>query len=1066
MIAVHRPNFILGIVPLFVLSFSAWVHAQRNVVTTPSPGGTVVIQQSGGLPPGAVVVPEGAPGQPPGGPAPGGQPPAIGPDGKPIPPGGPNPPGGKGPDGKGPGGPSEPIKRTSTPPEPPNKKEFEVRPDEKGMVQFQFRNQAWPDLLRWLAETSNLSLDWQELPSDYLNIATQRKQSLEETRDQFNRHLLARGFTMLELDGMIQVVKTAGINVSLVPKVPPEALESLPPNRFVRTSFALTTLIAKEAALEFKPLVSANGTLNPLDSTNRLEAMDSAGNLFEIYRILQEEQSDEAQESLAREFELEFVRAADAREQIISFLGLENKTNRAASGRLSPQELMMQQQEMQMRMQMQQQQQQQQGGKPPASAASNEIYVVANARRNSVIAHAPPDKMAVIAAFLRRIDVPNENSASLQSIETRMKIYRLMSLDPKQFVTSIMAMDALEPTTKLEVDEKNRAIIAYASLSDQLIIQQTLDRLDGSARDFEVIQLRRLRAEDVAGTIKFLMGKEEPKQDDRNRRMFFDPFGYSRQQEPTNEDTFRVGANSQDNQLLLWANEVEIQEVNKLLVKLGEIPPQGLQRSRVRTIDASRSAETKEYLKRLQEAWSKVSPNPLVLPDETEFEKKDALNTPPETSAEATSATSQSKANSQDKSNIENKVEGAGKTEDAGKAEETAKPNAEEKPAKKSDADVTLKQRTANDAIPGGRLSIHQESEGETPKGSATSSKEPNSSEVTTASGTPSNASGTPAEASGTPAEAIRMQFDERGNLVLTGNDLDALDRLEQMMLTNAPPLKRYEVFYIQNARPSWVELNLKDYFKDDEPEKDSNPFAFIFGFDSGPKSKTEDPQLGKKRQLRFISDIDTRSIIVIGADEQQLKTIRSLIKLWDVPEKTNRQKLRFTKLVRIEHSRADSIVEAIKDAYRDLLSTNDKAFSKEAAGGNKESKHEASTETVSDSGGLNFSFTGRLSMGIDRITNSVIVSAEGEDLLKLVIEMIKELDQAAQPSGAVQMIEVGGTNSEAMERALKALIGPKDVQRAPQQPGMEGQQQPNMPNQFQPPESQGNAKGRSRRNG
>ncbi len=1034
--ALHRPSFCLGLIPLLCLTASSTLLAQRTIVATQSGGAPFVIQE-GTLPPGAVVVPQGGPGQPPGvsvpgGPQPGGQPPAMGPDGKPIPPGGANPPGGKSPDGKGAGGPSEPIKRTNTPPEPPNKKEFEVRPDEKGMVQFQFRNQPWPDLLRWLAETSNLSLDWQELPNDYLNIATQRKQSLEETRDQFNRHLLARGFTMLELDGMIQVVKTAGINVSLVPKVPPDALESLPPNRFVRTSFTLTTLIAKEAAVEFKPLVSSNGTLNPLESTNRLEAMDSAGNLLEIYRILQEEQSEEAQESLAREFELEFVRANDAREQIISFLGLENKTNRAASGRMSQQELMMQQQEMQMRMQ-QQQMQQQQGGKPAAPAANNEIYVVANVRRNSVIAHAPPDKMAIIAAFLKRIDVPNENSASLQSIETRMKVYRLMSLDPKQFVTSMMAMDALEPTTKLEVDEKNRAIIAYASLSDQLIIQQTLDRLDGSARDFEVIQLRRLRAEDVAGTIKFLMGKEEPKQDDRNRRMLFDPFGFSRPQEPTNDDSFRVGANSQDNQLLLWANDVEIKEVNKLLVKLGEIPPQGLQRSRVRTIDASRSPETKEYLKRLQEAWSKVSPNPLVLPEDTEFETKDAVNTPPE-------PTSDSKGTET----------GREKPSEAS----VEKEGSEEKGAKKSNADVTQTEGQSTD-VPGGRLSLHQDG-----------SDSPASADAKKSSGDEAAGSKRAATAAETsPADAIRLQFDERGNLILTGDDLDALDRLEQMMLANAPPLKRYEVFYIQNARPSWVELNLKDYFKDDEQEKDSNPFAFIFGFDPGSNRKSEDPQLGKKRQLRFISDIDTRSIIVIGADEQQLKTIRSLIKLWDVPEKTNRQKLRFTKLVRIEHSRAESIVEAIKDAYRDLLSTNDKAFSK-GAGGNKESKHEESTETVSDSGGLNFSFTGRLSMGIDRVTNSVIVSAEGEDLLKLVIEMIKELDQAAQPSGAVQMIQLGGTNSEAMERALKALISPKDDKRAPQQPGMEGQQPPNMPNQFQPPESQGNAKGRSRRNG
>ena len=39
----------------------------------------------------------------------------------------------------------------------------------------------------------------------------------------------------------------------------------------------------------------------------------------------------------------------------------------------------------------------------------------------------------------------------------------------------------------------------------------------------------------------------------------------------TNE--FRVEADVDHNRLLLWANEVELGEVENLLVKLGEIPP-------------------------------------------------------------------------------------------------------------------------------------------------------------------------------------------------------------------------------------------------------------------------------------------------------------------------------------------------------------------------------------------------------------------------------------------------------------------------------------------------------------
>ncbi len=90
------------------------------------------------------------------------------------------------------------------------------------------------------------------------------------------------------------------------------------------------------------------------------------------------------------------------------------------------------------------------------------------------------------------------------------------------------------------------------------------------------------------------------------------------------KDDFRVAANTQDNQVLLWANEIETKEVYKLLEKLGEIPPKGAKRSNVRVIDASRSQETKEYLENLKEAWSRISDVPLTTPDEAEFPRDEA----------------------------------------------------------------------------------------------------------------------------------------------------------------------------------------------------------------------------------------------------------------------------------------------------------------------------------------------------------------------------------------------------------------------------------------------------------
>ncbi len=134
-------------------------------------------------------------------------------------------------------------------------------------------------------------------------------------------------------------------------------------------------------------------------------------------------------------------------------------------------------------------------------------------------------------------------------------------------------MDALEPTTRLEVDEANNAVIAHASLADQYAIQKVIERLDGSARSFEMIQLRRLKADEVAGTIKFLMGATRTRKTTVRTRdaISSTTHGGNRDDDSKNknDDGFRVGASIADNQLLLWCKDRERKEVTNLLVKLG-----------------------------------------------------------------------------------------------------------------------------------------------------------------------------------------------------------------------------------------------------------------------------------------------------------------------------------------------------------------------------------------------------------------------------------------------------------------------------------------------------------------
>jgi hypothetical protein len=269
------------------------------------------------------------------------------------------------------------------------------------------------------------------------------------------------------------------------------------------------------------------------------------------------------------------------------------------------------------------------------------------------------------------------------------------------------------------------------------------------------------------------------------------------------------------------------------------------------------------------------------------------------------------------------------------------------------------------------------------------------------------------------------VQFDADGNLLLLSEDLEALDRLETLMIRDAPPKRPYDVFQVNNTRATWIALQLEDYFKEDSKQRTDIRATYYF-FDGGglPDQKKDDPQLGKSRILKFISDIDTNTIVVIGASDSQRTTIKELIELWDTPDPKKAKNARYQKLVQVRYSRAEAIEQAIKDVYRDFLSENDKTFDQGSNNDENGKKGEAKRDTSST--------TRRFSLGVDKVTNIMIVSAEGEDFLKILCDLIEELDQAAKPSGALEVVpfQAGTGGAKSMEKAFKAL-----VEAAKQQP-------------------------------
>jgi len=886
---------------------------------------------------------------------------------------------------------AETVKRPTEPPKPPDESELEVRPDEDGKVRFSFIGQPWPDVLQWLAEISHMSLDWQEVPGGFLNLTTERAYTVDETRDLINLHLFVRGYTLLRNGEILSVVNIEKLDSGMVPRVAPDDLDKRDPHEIVKVSFALDWLLAEEAVAELQPMVSPHGKLTALKSTNRLEAIDAVTNLLELRHVLEQEQSGDSQDRLMREFVLKYVRADEAHKLLQGLLGIEQKEDKP----LTPQEIQMQQQQAQMRAQQQQ--------KNPNAGQEKEppkVYLVVNQRKNSILANAPPDRMALVEQAIATLDVPSDTTSTLLMNPGRMQMYRLAGIDPETLVTMLHDLGDLDPMTQLHVDKKNNAIIAHASLADHLTIRQVVERLDGSSRSFEVIRLRRLDAEYVAGTIEFMMGSAE--EDSRpSRDSYYGYYSYGRSSSSTEKEEgngkFRVDADIENNKLLLWANEIELAEVENLLAKLGEIPTRGGNPDTVRVIDSTpRGEELQELFERLQRIWEPRRANPLQL---------DAVPEPSETESASPQNTTLRDAPTRAPSPDLNQTA----LLETRNVREDDRPAAVLSPGVRTTGDVAF--RVVAQLPPPDR------SESESRR-------------------SPSD--------TGRKAPPVTITVAPDGRLVITSDDTEALDLMEEILGQVAPRRSEFALFRLRYAWAVSVALNLEDVFGEEKKESGSRyPYYYYYDYDSSRNDTKERSRLSSRPPVKFVSDIDSNSILVQNADPRQLDQIKDLIEFYDQPPPTDSQSVRRNKIYPIHYSKASVIADSIKDVYRDLLSANDKALVNNQQ--QQQAPKESYTFVYGDSGEDGSEqkmpkFKGQLSIGVDEVSNTLVVSAP-QYLLDEIEPMIRELDEAAKPLDAVQVVKMGrNVNAAHLQETLAKILAARQ-QGAGKQNGQPGQQ-------------------------
>jgi hypothetical protein len=837
-----------------------------------------------------------------------------------------------------------------------------------------------------VAEISGMSLDWQDLPGDYLNLVTQETYTVPQARNLINKHLFARGFTMLRDGEMLTVAEISKIDPSAVPRVEPEELAKRDDYEWVKVSFSLDSLMAATAKTDFETYKSKNGKLTAMTETNRLDAMDAVANLREIYALLKQEQSTNSKDRLVRKFTLIHARATEVQTALETLLGLEKKP---AAGGGGPQDPKAAQQAAMMRAMQQggggpggpggpggQPGQPGQPGGQAADKSKTAVTLFANQRENSILAHAPADKMAIIEQTIAALDVPNERGQGLMANMRPMQIYRLTGVDPEPVVKTLNEIGNLDPTTRLEVDKKNKSIIATASLVDHVMIRAIVDKLSGSERKFDVKPLRRLPADFVANTIMFMMGVEPKKKEQRQS-----PFSYfggmpSNQNANERPNEFRVDADVEHNRLLLWANEVEMGEVENLLVKLGEIPPKGGSGDTMRVIDSGDPQETKELIERIRQMWPGIAPNnPLSLPAALPG-KKETEKTPKQPAARPEDRLLPPKTAGVPTATLLRLTQWRHES-----AEDVAANAADESP-----------QQAAPAAKPNGseKAAPAQENAGKPP---------------------------------------VSLSIGPDGRLIISSQDAEALDQLEQLVMQLAPPRKDYRVFHLTYAGAVGVAMNLEDFFKEEKKDKGNSFWDMYWGGGGSNQNENEgDMRLSKRKKLKFIADSESSTILVEGGDPSQLKTVADLIALYDQPPPKDSESVRKTATIHLRYAKASAVAETIKEVYRDLLSENDKSLANQQQGNRRNvvqySFDYGGGDSDKNSDRKMPKFKGQLSVGVDDASNSMVVSAP-KFLFEHVTTMINELDQAAADHNAVRVVKMKlGTSPELLQEMLDALMG------------------------------------------
>lgn len=402
---------------------------------------------------------------------------------------------------------------------------------------FEMRSQPWTKVFDWLSDQTGLPFVSLRVPPGAFTARTLKQDqtyTLTQIIDMINEELLSQNYLLIRRESAFTVRPAdEPVDPIFVPLVEIENLASRGRTELARVVLPLKNLQAREVLAEVKKHMGPFGTVTAT-SPNNLVLLDTAGNLKQIVKLVQDSAPGDATETLAHV--CVFVRATYAQKIIQELL----TSRRPAKGQPAPQF----------------------------------VRISTDQRTNTVFVSGAAEHIAQAKAVLAKIDVAAQGSPRLALGPHLLKTYSVAAGNARAVAEALQRIFRGETDVEITALSNNQ-ILVWADPEDQLAVARHLIELQPAPLATEVISLATLPPAKTAETLRSMFGATRSGGGGV-------PF---------------IEADHARNALIVKASKEQLDDIRSTLRSLGEGAPAGSARTfSVERGDAASLAEALERL--------------------------------------------------------------------------------------------------------------------------------------------------------------------------------------------------------------------------------------------------------------------------------------------------------------------------------------------------------------------------------------------------------------------------------------------------------------------------------------